>query len=354
MSVRKVGFFDEKTFLELDVTGNTYGPEGQVKMNGKVIKDCLKYGAVAEIQEICTTCNDSKVSYDISSDEFQRIGEPTEAALYSLVEKLGSTDKAVQHKLLDLPDSDDLEKLDSQQKVEQCSIVNKEIESRYTRKNLFEFSRDRKSMSVLLEKSKSQSRTRSKELVLHCKGAPEHVLERCKFLRLGNGTDVELTKQLREKILSKVANWGEEKALRVLGFAILLNPIIPKKVTPEDFSTIESGMTFMGLVGMLDPPRPEVKDAIQKCKTAGIRVVVITGDNKKTAESICRQIGVFTLSEDLTLKSFTGQEFDAMTPKQKLAAALTAGLFSRTEPTHKSELVDLLKQQGFIVAMVIF
>jgi Ca2+ transporting ATPase len=70
-------------------------------MNGKVIKDCLNYGAVAEIQEICTTCNDSKVSYNISSDEFQRIEEPTEAALYSLVEKLGSTDKAVQDKFMD-------------------------------------------------------------------------------------------------------------------------------------------------------------------------------------------------------------------------------------------------------------
>ena len=111
-------------------------------------------------------------------------------------------------------------------------------------------------------------------------------------------------------------------------------------------------MVFVGLVGMLDPPRPEVKDSIAKCNQAGIRVIMITGDNKKTAESICKKIGIFTPNEDLTDRSYTGREFDEMSKEQQIAAVHRANLFSRTEPTHKQQLVDLLKQEGFIVAMV--
>lgn len=115
-------------------------------------------------------------------------------------------------------------------------------------------------------------------------------------------------------------------------------------------------MTFVGIIGMLDPPRPEVADSISKCKEAGIRVIVITGDNKNTAESICRSIGVFPETDadglDISKRSYTGREFDAMTPAQKKEAIHTADLFSRTEPSHKQELVDLLKNEGWVVAMV--
>ena len=111
-------------------------------------------------------------------------------------------------------------------------------------------------------------------------------------------------------------------------------------------------MTCVGLVGMMDPPRPEVKDSIALCHSAGIRVIVITGDNKNTAESICRQIGVFSPDEDLTGKSFTGREWDQLPAAEKRRVLMHANLFSRTEPTHKSELVDILQQLGFVVAMV--
>lgn len=116
-------------------------------------------------------------------------------------------------------------------------------------------------------------------------------------------------------------------------------------------SNKQQGMTLVAAVAMLDPPRPEVAEAISRCHNAGIRVVVITGDNKHTAESICRQIGVFTPDEDLSGKSYTGREFDEMSLEQQLHIAQTANLFSRTEPGHKSLLVDLLQSSGEIVAM---
>jgi len=96
-----------------------------------------------------------------------------------------------------------------------------------------------------------------------------------------------------------------------------------------------------------------VRAAIETCKQAGIRVIVITGDNKDTAVAVCRKIGVFTPDEDLKAnnKSFTGQEFDALTTEQKRQAVRTASLFSRVEPKHKQELVTLLKDQGDVVAM---
>ena len=101
----------------------------------------------------------------------------------------------------------------------------------------------------------------------------------------------------------------------------------------------------------MDPPRPEVGGAIQICRTAGIRTIVITGDNKLTAEAICRRIGIFKADEDTTGKSFTGRDFGHFTPEEKRAAARSGLLFSRVEPRHKSELVDLLQSDGHVVAM---
>ncbi|KAJ3043856.1 hypothetical protein HK097_001628 [Rhizophlyctis rosea] len=368
MSVRKVLTLESvDSFTELQVEGSTYGPEGRVMQYfGQVDRNILSTNPVLnELAHICATCNDSKIIFDETTDSFQKIGEPTEAALKSLAEKLGTDDPAFNKQIPVIPDSASLNSLSRRDKIWRVSQVDDYISSKYHRVNTLEFSRDRKSMSVLLERLDgapvfggntpgrvTRSSAQSSGRVLFVKGAPEAIIERCSTIRLsmGNST-VPLSAELKEQLLKKVADWGEEESLRVLAFATVDRPNVPEKVDPTTYAQYESNMTFIGLVGMLDPPRAEVRDSIRKCKAAGIRVIVITGDNKKTAESICRQIGVFGASQNLTGLSYTGREFDDMTERQKVEAVLRANLFSRTEPTHKQELVDLLKGQGYIVAM---
>merc|ERR1711879_829705 len=117
------------------------------------------------------------------------------------------------------------------------------------------------------------------------------------------------------------------------------------------FIHYEKNLTFLGVVGMLDPPRTEVYDSIQSCKAAGIRVVVITGDNKNTAIAICRRIGVFDDHEDTEGKAYTGRELDDLSKQEQFQACLRARLFARVEPAHKSKIVEYLQSNGDVTAM---
>lgn len=108
----------------------------------------------------------------------------------------------------------------------------------------------------------------------------------------------------------------------------------------------------MGCVGMLDPPRTEVSASIKLCRQAGIRVIMITGDNKGTAVAICRRIGIFSEDDDVTHLAFTGREFDDLSPQLQREAVMTARCFARVEPSHKSKIVEFLQAFDEITAMV--
>lgn len=332
MSVNKVVHLNESgtDLVELDVEGSTFAPKGTIKSKGEVARDLPRLSAtIRQMTEVAALCNDSKLAYDAKTGTYSNVGEPTEGALRVLVEKLGpsapanSSPEAFLHH------------------------ASGHYESVYRRLATYEFSRDRKSMSVVV-----QNGTEQKLLV---KGAPESILERCSHALVGSdGKRKPLDRKLTDLISKEIVEYGN-RGMRVIALAsisdVANNPLLKSAKSTAEYARLEQDMTFLGLVGMLDPPREEVKASIRKCKEAGIRVIVITGDNRNTAESICRQIGVFGENEDLTGKSFTGREFDNLSPQEALDAAKSASLFSRVEPSHKSKLVDLLQQQNEVVAM---
>ncbi|KAF9405550.1 hypothetical protein BGZ94_003483, partial [Podila epigama] len=353
MSVARVLVLDNKAgkVAEYQVQGSSFSPIGDILNADAKVVPALSTASqtLNEIAQICAICNNSSISYNATNDSYTNVGEPTEAALKVLVEKMGTDDANVNANLDDLS---------AERRVDAC---NQYYIEKTRRLATLDFTRDRKSMSVLVAKATGRPTTRSgatgaSTATLLVKGAPENVLERCTSVRLSAGGEVvPLTPALRATLLEKTLDYGEGQALRCLGLAVLENQSPNLEdwdlKNPETFYKYEQNMTFVGLVAMLDPPRPEVTAAIAKCQSAGIRVIVITGDNKNTAESICRKIGVFSEHEDLTGKSYTGREFDELSEQEQRLAVSRASLFSRTEPTHKSKLVDLLQSMGEVVAM---
>ena len=230
---------------------------------------------------------------------------------------------------------------------ERASAINDYLETRFPRLLTFEFSRDRKMMSVLVNTGH--------RCALFAKGAPESILDRCTSVLVPGGGLLPMTPALRSTIMDKTLSYASQ-GLRTLAMAYVdvqdVNSAHYRCQDTNGYAQFEHDLTFVSLVGMLDPPRPEVKLAIENCRAAGIRVICITGDNKGTAETICRQIGIFEEDEDLMGKSYTGREFDALSHEDKIKAVTTASVFSRAEPGHKSQLVDLLQSLGMVVAMV--
>jgi len=215
-----------------------------------------------------------------------------------------------------------------------------------------EFSRDRKSMSsycIPLKPTKLGPGT--KQFV---KGAPEGVLDRCTHVRVGT-QKLPMTPAVKAEILKHCRFYGTGRdTLRCLALATIDSPMKKEDMNLEDstkFIKYETGATFVGVVGMLDPPRKEVLISIKECRKAGIRVIVITGDNKATAEAICRRIGVFGENEDTTGMAFTGREFDDLSVEEQAKAVRKARLFARVEPAHKSKIVEFLQADGEISAM---
>jgi P-type Ca2+ transporter type 2A len=338
MSVEKIVYLNDAgtDFEEIEVEGTTFAPEGNLSHSGKRVENLAASSAtILQMTEVLALCNEAQLSHDSKNGTYGSIGEPTEGALRVLVEKIGTDDAAVNQRRHGAPVSDRLH------------FASKHYEARLPLQATYEFSRDRKSMSVLAGQGSGQK--------LLVKGAPETILDRCSHTLLGaSAKRVSLTKKHRALMSDEVVDYGN-RGLRVIAVASIENPgpnpLLTAAKTTKEYAQLEQNMTLIGLVGMLDPPRPEVAASIRKCQDAGIRVIVITGDNQNTAETICRQIGVFGAHDVLEGRSYTGREFDALTESGQLQAAKTASLFSRVEPNHKLKLVDLLQSAGEVVAM---
>jgi Ca2+ transporting ATPase len=400
---------------ELAVEGSTFAPDGAVTdtHTAKAVTTPAASAALLALARVSALCNDSSIHYNAETGAFEKVGEATETALKVLVEKLGKPDGTSPATR-------------SRPAAERYLAANEAWEAANRKLVTLEFSRDRKSMSVVVEdddedasssfaspalsaadstssgsetvtrsgrvsrtarrrsasksptrkraaskgKSKAKGKAKGKKQTaaasgaasgassgrtLLCKGAPESILDRCDSVLLENGSIVSLTPSVRRALDERLVELSTgASTLRCLGMAFRPNceAVEDMDLTdPTRLARYETGMVFAGFVGMMDPPRAEVRGAIEMCGRAGIRVIVITGDNKATAEAICRRIGVFTEDEDVEDMSYTGREFDDMSAEEQGLAVRRARLFSRTEPAHKARLVDLLQQQGEVVAM---
>ncbi|XP_022745557.1 calcium-transporting ATPase 1, endoplasmic reticulum-type-like [Durio zibethinus] len=329
---------DASRLRSFRVDGTTYNPsDGKIHdwPSGEMDAN------LETIAKIAAICNDAGVTH--SDHKFVAHGMPTEAAIKVLVEKMGLPKGSHSGGPGGSAGSD----------VLRCCQWWNEYECRIA---TLEFDRDRKSMGVIVN-----SKSGRKSLLV--KGAVENLLERSSKMQLLDGTVVPLDHNSRNLVFSALQDMSS-RALRCLGFAYkdeLLDfetydgnddhPAHDLLLDPSNYSSIESNLTFVGLVGLRDPPRVEVRQAIEDCKAAGIRVMVITGDNKNTAEAICREIGVFGPTEDISLKSLTGNKFMELLDKKAHLRQSGGLLFSRAEPRHKQEIVRLLKEDGEVVAM---
>ena len=272
-----------------DVSGTGYSPKGDIlDVDGKPGAD-----KVQKVIEGGLLCNDA--TYDPLKESI--LGDPTEGAMVVLAHKAG------------------MEKEDWNKK--------------YPRIQEIPFDSDRKLMSTYHKIDG--------KIVMYTKGAPDELLRRCVSIEL-DGKVEELSDVRREEILAKNQAFAEE-ALRVIGVAYR---IVDKAVVDLE---MENDLIFVGLMGMIDPPRVEAKDAVAVCKKAGIQVKMITGDHKVTASAIGAQLGI---ESERTVE---GREINEMSDEELRECVKTTSIFARVSPEHKVRLVDAVRANGNIAAM---
>jgi P-type Ca2+ transporter type 2C len=272
--------------IDLKVTGRGYTSSGDIlNEHDKTLTKNTK-----KLLEGAVLCNDAK--YDSVNEKI--IGDPTEGALVVAGHKVG--------------------------------YVMSELNKKYPRLDELPFDSDRKLMSTLHDIKGIKT--------MYIKGAPDQVIANSKFI-YKSGEILPLTAQERDKIY-EVNNKYAEEALRVLAIAFKQTPYLEN----------EDNLVFVGLLGMIDPPREEAKEAIKVCKKAGITVKMITGDHKITATAIGKQLGIFT-----TNGAIEGKEIEVMSSQELENLVKTTNIFARVSPEHKVRLINALKANGEIVAM---
>ncbi|UCD03472.1 MAG: cation-translocating P-type ATPase [Candidatus Aenigmatarchaeota archaeon] len=279
------------------VTGVGYKPEGEFIISEQQI-DPKKDRTTSTMLKAAALCNNAYLFK--GEKDWETVGDPTEIALIVMAAKAGEWKDSLEER-------------------------NKRIEELI-------FTSERRMMSCVYESGKIKH--------VFAKGAPETILERCKYIEK-NGKRQKMTKKEKDVIMKMNDKFAGD-ALRVLGFAYKK---IVSSLTPEN---IERDLVFLGLTGMIDPPREEMKDAISTCRGAGIRPVMITGDNQHTAKAIAKQIGML---EDEKQKIITGTELDEMKESEfdKIVEEIT--IYARTRPEHKMRIIKALQKKGHIVAM---
>jgi Ca2+-transporting ATPase len=292
MTVRKI-FADGQLF---NVSGAGYSPVGVFSLNGS--------GSIAPttgLQKLLTAATLASDTHLISGtenesgSEWNIKGDPTEGALVVAAAKAG--------------------------------LQKESLDSEYPRMQEIPFSSETKRMTTLHQTNGN--------LTAYAKGAPEMILDGCDWHLTADG--VKPLNDLGRKQALAIAQEMAGEAMRVLAISSKPN------VTLE---TAQTGMTFLGLAGMIDPPRPEAKNAIEICEQAGIRAVMITGDHPVTAQAVARELGLLK-----TGRVVTGAELEAMTDEQFKKEVETIEVYARVSPAHKLRVVTALQANGHIVAM---
>lgn len=299
------------------VTGEGYDPNGQFFMGGKPFDPRTDPDATVLLHG-ALVCNDAKLeesSDDAGKRSWQIVGDPTEGAMVVAAAKSG--------------------------------YRRGDVEEALPRIQEIPFDSDRKRMTTIhshdgAQAHASQSGFAYPSLVAFVKGAPDVILDLC-GRRLEAGQTVGLSEDTRKEILEQNRDMASN-ALRVLAVAYRPLREVPAAVTPE---TVEKDLIFVGLLGMIDPPRPEVVEAIKVASGAGLKSVMVTGDYKDTAEAIARDIGLLTPG-GLVL---TGPEIEKLTDEELTARVDKVDVCCRVSPQHKTRIVDALKARGHVVAM---
>ena len=205
---------------------------------------------------------------------------------------------------------------------------------KYPRVGEVPFDSGRKMMSTVHSKANG--------FVQFTKGAPDEILKKCTHADI-NGEVVEMNDEIRAKIMEENTRMGN-KALRVFAVAYKTYDALPETIDSE---SLEYDMTFIGLTGMIDPVRPEVKDAIVECRTAGIKPIMITGDHINTAKAIARELGILTDDN----QAMMGADIDKYTDEEFEAIVENICVYARVQPEHKTRIVNAWRNKGYVTAM---
>lgn len=315
--------------MMVTVTGEGYTPQGQFLNNGEEV-DPREHPDIQLALTAAALCNDAYLETSGTGDGrrvYRMIGDPTEGALVVAAAKAGLWKSTLEQELprvAEIPFEAERKRMTTIHKVEGYQA------------------KGQRGNEWLELGNPSSSIGSSPQYLVFVKGAPDLVLERCAW-RSVEGRRVPLGEEDRRYLLEINRRMAAD-ALRVLAVAYRELADVPPQ---PDAEAIEQGLTFAGLLGMIDPARPEVKPAIEVARRAGIKTVMITGDYRETAIAIAREIGLLR-SHGIVL---TGRELDEMTDEELVRVIGEVDVYARTSPQHKMRIVEALKAQGHIVAM---